>query len=80
MTSPRHMVDINIPRFNQAFVAGLTAIAFVLQAWQVVAAVFLIVAATRLAGPKFGLVHAALRPCPAAETCPTNRNRVVGTA
>jgi hypothetical protein len=49
------MVDINIPRFNQAFVAGLTAIAFVLQAWQVVAAVFLIVAATRLAGPKFGL-------------------------
>lgn len=48
-------IDVNIPRFNQAAVALLTAVGFVLQAWPLVAIVFAIVAATRLIGPRYGL-------------------------
>ena len=54
-TDTRRQVDVNIPRFNQAIVAGLTGIAFVVQAWQLVAVVFAIVAITRLAGARYGL-------------------------
>ncbi len=32
-TGSQHLVDVDILRFDQAFVAGLTATAFVLQAW-----------------------------------------------
>ena len=48
-------IDVNVPRFNQAWVAALTAVGFVLQAWQLVAAAFVIVAANRLLGPRYGL-------------------------
>ena len=48
-------IDVNIPRFNQGFVALLTGLGFVFQAWPVVAVVFTIVAANRLIGPRYGL-------------------------
>lgn len=48
-------VDVNIPRFNQACVALLTGVAFVLQAWVLVAFVAAVLAATRFAGPRLGL-------------------------
>jgi hypothetical protein len=48
-------IDVNIPRFNQALVAVLTGVAFVLQLWQIVAVVFTIVTVTRLAGPQYGM-------------------------
>ena len=48
-------IDVNIPRFNQAWVALLTALGFVLQAWPIVTSVFVIVAANRLLGPRYGL-------------------------
>lgn len=48
-------VDVNVPRFNQACVAIFTALAFVIQAWVLVAFVAAILAATRFAGPRYGL-------------------------
>lgn len=54
-TDTKPQVDVNVPRFNQALVAVLTATAFVLQVWQLVAVVFVILAVTRTAGPQFGL-------------------------
>ncbi|MGH8874750.1 MAG: DUF4395 domain-containing protein, partial [Acidimicrobiia bacterium] len=48
-------VDVNIPRFNQAMVAGLTGLAFVLQWPWLVAIVFLVLAATRFMGPRAAL-------------------------
>ncbi|MGI9666798.1 MAG: DUF4395 domain-containing protein [Acidimicrobiia bacterium] len=47
-------VDVNVPRFNQACVAALTALAFVVQWWPLVAVTALILAATRFAGPRYG--------------------------
>jgi Domain of unknown function (DUF4395) len=49
------MVDVNIPRFNQACVAGITAVAFVLGVWQLVPLVAVILGLTRFVGPKVGL-------------------------
>jgi hypothetical protein len=48
-------VDVNIPRFNQGWVALLTGLAFVLQWWPLVAVTAAIVAVTRFAGPGYGL-------------------------
>lgn len=49
------LVDVNLPRFNQACVAVLTGAAFVLQSWPIVAFVALALAMTRFLGPRFGL-------------------------
>lgn len=48
-------VDVNIPRVNQAWVAVLTGLAFVLQWWPLVAVTALLVAVTRFGGPRLGL-------------------------
>ena len=48
-------IDVNVPRFNQAMVAAVTALAFVVQAWPIVAVVFLVIAANRLAGSRYGV-------------------------
>ena len=48
-------VDVNVPRFNQAMVAGLIAVAFVVQWWPLVALVTVVLALTRFAGPDWGL-------------------------
>ncbi len=48
-------IDVNVPRFNQAMVALLTAVAFVAQWWPLVAFVAAVLAVTRVAGPRFGL-------------------------
>lgn len=53
LTAPR--VDVNVPRFNQAVVAVLTGLAFLAQWWPLVAAVAVVLAVTRLAGPEYGL-------------------------
>ena len=47
-------VDVNIPRFNQAMVALLVGIAFLVQWWPLVAATPAILAASRFAGPRWG--------------------------
>lgn len=54
MTTTLERVDVNIPRFNQAWVALLTAAAFVFQWWPLVAITAVIVAVTRFAGPRLG--------------------------
>jgi len=48
-------IDVNVPRFNQACVAVLTGLAFVIQSWPMVAFVALVLAVNRLAGPRYGL-------------------------
>ncbi len=48
-------IDANVPRFNQACVAVLTAIAFVVQSWPLVAAVALVLGVTRFVGPRYAL-------------------------
>lgn len=48
-------VDVNVPRFNQACVAVLTGLAFILQWWPIVAFVAVVLALTRFAGPRYGL-------------------------
>ncbi|MGI9647428.1 MAG: DUF4395 domain-containing protein [Acidimicrobiia bacterium] len=48
-------VDVNVPRFNQAMVAGLIGVAFVAQWWPLVAVTAAILAATRFGGPAWGL-------------------------
>lgn len=53
LTAPR--VDVNVPRFNQAAVAVLTGLAFLAQWWPLVAAVAVVLAVTRIAGPDYGL-------------------------
>lgn len=45
------MVDVNVPRFNQALVAVLTAAAFVLDAPALVAGTFLVLAVSWMGGP-----------------------------
>jgi Domain of unknown function (DUF4395) len=49
------MVDVNVPRFNQACVAGITAIAFVLGTWQLIPVVAIVLGLTRFGGPGAGL-------------------------
>ena len=48
-------VDVNVPRFNQAFVAGLLSIAFVVHWWPLVAMVGVVLALARFAGPQWGV-------------------------
>lgn len=48
-------VDVNVPRFNQAMVATTTAAAFVAQWEWLVVAVLVVLALTRLGGPRLGL-------------------------
>lgn len=55
MTTTLPRVDVNVPRFNQALVAILTGIAFVLQWWPLVAAVAAVLAVTRFSGPRSGI-------------------------
>jgi hypothetical protein len=52
-------VDVNVPRFNQACVAVLTGLAFVLSVWPIVPAVAVVLLVDRLAGPRYGLFSAA---------------------
>ena len=54
-TASRAYVDVNIPRFNQAVVAVLTGLGFLLQVWPLVAVTFVIISLTRFAGPRYGL-------------------------
>jgi hypothetical protein len=48
-------VDVNIPRFNQAAVAVLVGLAFLLQWWPLVAVIAAVLALTRLGGARRGL-------------------------
>jgi len=48
-------IDVNVPRFNHAMVAGLVGIAFVAQWWPLVAATAVVLALTRFAGARWGL-------------------------
>jgi hypothetical protein len=48
-------VDVNVPRFNQAAVAVLVGLAFLLQWWPLVAITAAVLALTRLGGPRLGL-------------------------
>jgi hypothetical protein len=50
----RPTVDVNVPRFNQAMVAILTAVGFVTGWWGFVIAAWAGVALNRFAGPRFG--------------------------
>ena len=49
------MIDVNVPRFNQACVAVVTGLAFVLQIWVLVPVLAMLLAATRLGGPQYAL-------------------------
>jgi hypothetical protein len=50
-----HRVDVNVPRSNQAAVALLVGLAFLLQWWPLVAITAAMLALTRLGGPRLGL-------------------------
>jgi|FLYL01.1.fsa_nt_gi hypothetical protein len=50
---PEPTVDVNVPRFNQAVVAVLTAVAFVAQLRWLVALTFVVLAVSWLGGPRF---------------------------
>ena len=49
-----HQIDVNVPRFNQGVVAGLTALGFVAQWPILVAFAFATAAVTRIAGHRYG--------------------------
>lgn len=49
---PAQAVDVNVPRFNQAFVATSTGVAFIVDAPWLVAAVAAILIVSRLGGPR----------------------------
>lgn len=55
MTTTTPQVDVNVPRFNQALVAILTGIAFLVQWWPLVTLVAVVLGATRFLGPRFGI-------------------------
>lgn len=55
MTTAQPIVDVDVPRFNQAMVAFLTGLAFLAQAWPIVAFTAGVLALTRFAGPRWGL-------------------------
>jgi hypothetical protein len=55
MTATTGRVDANVPRFNQAMVAALIAVAFVIQAPVLVVVTALILAMTRFGGARWGL-------------------------
>ncbi|MDH3517788.1 MAG: DUF4395 domain-containing protein [Acidimicrobiia bacterium] len=46
-------VDVNVPRFNQAVVAVVTAVAFVFQMPALVGLMFVVLAISRLGGPRW---------------------------
>lgn len=48
-------IDVNVPRFNQAMVALITALAFVVQAPWLVGLTFVVLAASWALGPRFAL-------------------------
>lgn len=50
------VVDVNIPRFNQAVVAAITAAAFVLQFPALVAIMAVVLAASAFGGPRSALL------------------------
>ena len=52
MSSSTSTVDINIPRFNQAVVAALTALAFVVQSPLLVTVTFLVLVVSWVGGPR----------------------------
>jgi len=54
MTTAPPIVDVDVPRFNQAMVAFLTGLAFLAQAWPIVAFTAGVLALTRFAGPSWG--------------------------
>ncbi|MFQ5966462.1 MAG: DUF4395 domain-containing protein [Acidimicrobiia bacterium] len=55
-------VDVNVPRFNQAVVGGITAAAFVLQQEWLVAVGFLLLGLSYVGGPRFApLTHLYVR-------------------
>ena len=67
MTTPLpELIDINIPRFNQAVVAALTGLAFVLQLEWLVAILVVVLVISRIGGqrtaPLTQLYVRALRP------------------
>ena len=49
------LVDVNVPRFNQAMVAVLVGLGFALEWWPLVAGVAVILGVTRFLGPRWGL-------------------------
>lgn len=49
------LVDVNVPRFNQAMVALLVGVAFIIQWWPLVAVTAAVLALTRFGGPSWGL-------------------------
>ena len=53
-TTTKPQIDVNLPRFNQGMVAVLTAIAFVVQWWPLVAITWATVALTRFGGHRYG--------------------------
>ena len=55
MTAVLRQIDVNVPRFNQAMVATLVAVAFVVQSPVLVAMTALILAVTRFGGPRWGV-------------------------
>lgn len=65
-TTATPMVDVNVPRFNQALVALLTAVAFLTDAPALVVAVFVVLALSSAGGPSLApftrLYVALIRP------------------
>jgi uncharacterized membrane protein YjjP (DUF1212 family) len=49
------VVDVNVPRFNQAMVALLVGLGYVAAVPALVMVAFVVVALSRIAGPRFGL-------------------------
>lgn len=49
------VVDVNVPRFNQAMVAGLVGFGFLTQWWPLIGLTAAVLAVTRFAGPRWGL-------------------------
>lgn len=66
MTESISTVDVNIPRFNQAMVAALTGVAFVIQSSALVAVTFLLLVVSWAGGPRLApltqLYVRAVRP------------------
>ncbi len=68
-------VDVNVPRFNQAVVAAVTAIAFLFQLPALVGGMFLVLAISWLGGPRVApltllytrVIRPRLRPAGAVE-------------
>ncbi|MFP5330892.1 MAG: DUF4395 domain-containing protein [Acidimicrobiia bacterium] len=55
MSSTTTMVDVNVPRFNQALVAVLTAVAFIFDQPALVGATFVVLLVSLVGGPRVAL-------------------------